>query len=367
MTLTPTSPLSGLELPPIYCPLESRVNPALPQVERWAAAWLAELRLCADRRELARVLGTHSADFYARFAPDAEADGLFTAALWVYWGFAFDDACCDRGRLSTRPAEFVPLAARLQRALELPGADDGADDRHTRALRDIAGRFPRLVGPVQIQRFTAAHRAWLSGVSWQIANQACSQSPGLDDYLTMRLHSAGGEPTFALLEIANGWDVPGTELDSPAVRALTEMAILVAALDNDRHSFHKELAGGQSDQNIYTVLRGEQPGLTLADAVHQANSLRDRVFCRFRALRERVRPRLGRSGRGYLDGLAYGIRGNAEWGLRVPRYLRVGAPLTGSEGLEDTEIVWADGPADPDPAPPRLPTIAWWWDRALEP
>ncbi len=67
----------------------------------------------------------------------------------------------------------------------------------------------------------------------------------------------GGEPTFALLELATGARVPDRDLHRPAVRALTEMAILVAALDNDAHSLHKELTGGQADQNVYTVLMQE--------------------------------------------------------------------------------------------------------------
>ncbi|WP_424923194.1 terpene synthase family protein, partial [Actinomadura rubrisoli] len=33
-------------------------------------------------------------------------------------------------------------------------------------------------------------------MAWQIANQAGARTPSLDDYVTLRLHSAGGEPTF---------------------------------------------------------------------------------------------------------------------------------------------------------------------------
>ncbi|MBG0831209.1 hypothetical protein HS041_25995 [Planomonospora sp. ID67723] len=350
--------MADLQPPPLFCPIDPAVNPAAQRVEQRAVAWVDEAGFCADPSERAWVIATKSADFYARFAPHAGEDGLLAAVLWVYWGFAFDDARCDSGHFSHHLAEFVPMAARVQRALERP-CPDAADDAYARALHDIATRFRRTATPVQFHRFVAAHRAWLAGVTWQIANQATGTMPSLEDYITMRLHSAGGEPTFAMLEIANGMEVPAAEMDGPALRALTEMAILTAALDNDRHSLTKELSRRQTGQNVYTVLLHRHAG-SLAEAMHEAARLRDRVLCRFLRLRETVRPRLSTAAGCYVDGLAHGIRGNAEWGLRVPRYLSRG--FTPDEP-GDTPITWAEGPLDDRPL--TLPTVAWWWDPEL--
>ncbi|MFV2173010.1 hypothetical protein ACFHW2_25005 [Actinomadura sp. LOL_016] len=344
---------AGVDLPPIFCPLEAATNPACRVVERRAVAWMDEVGLCADARERARVIATHSTDFYSRFAPHADEDRLLPAVLWVYWGFAFDDAYCDAGHYSARPAEFVPIASRAQRALERPFPATG-DDRFAAAVQDIGARLRKLGTPVQFQRFVAAHRGWLTGVAWQVANQARGHMPDLEDYLTMRLHSAGGEPTFAMLEIAGGAEVPAAEMETPAMRALTEMAILVASLDNDRHSLAREVGQNPTVQNIYNVLLGHDGG-PLPVAVRTVAGLRDRVLLRFIGLRERLAPRLGAAGRGYVDGLAYGIRGNAEWGLRVPRYL-------GGDTAAAGEITWADRPMDDSTEPIPIPTIAWWWD-----
>jgi hypothetical protein len=252
------------------------------------------------------------------------------------------------------------MAARLQRSLELPGPTPAAD-RFAAALSDIGARFRQLCAPVQVRRFVDAHRAWLFGVGWQVANRASGGLPGLDDYLTMRLHSAGGEPTFAMLEIANGLEVPGPEMDAPAVRALTEMAILVAALDNDRYSFRRESLRLQTDQNVFTVLMSEL-GCSLEHAVHEATALRDRVMCRFIELRERVCHGASTALRGYLTGLGHGIRGNAEWGQRAPRYLSLGEL---PDDMTAPEITWADRPATGGPDPRPAPTIGWWWDRLI--
>ncbi|GHB01563.1 hypothetical protein GCM10010330_64740 [Streptomyces tendae] len=50
----------------------------------------------------------------ARIAPVADDDHLPAAALWVDWGFAFDDVRCDTGLL-TRPAgaQFKAPAGRV--------------------------------------------------------------------------------------------------------------------------------------------------------------------------------------------------------------------------------------------------------------
>ncbi|MFH8484050.1 terpene synthase family protein [Streptomyces longisporoflavus] len=307
------------------------------------------------------MIATHSADFFARFAPEAEDDDrLLAATLWVYWGFAFDDARCDAGPLSKRPAQFNALAGQVQRVCDAPFAV-GADP-YVGALRDIVDRFRSFAPPTQVRRFAQAHRAWLSGVAWQVGNQASGRMPGLDDYIAMRLLAAGGEPTFALLELATGAEVPDREMYRPAVRALTEMAILVAAADNDRHSLLKELSRNHTDQNLYTVLMAER-SLSLQEAVEAGAALRDRVLRRFLELHDRVRPTAGADLRTYLRGLRYGIRGNNEWGLRVPRYLSRGH---WPDEMEFSELYYASQPCDTRPGPVEgAPGIAWWWDPAL--
>ncbi|WP_199828827.1 terpene synthase family protein [Streptomyces sp. NRRL B-24085] len=305
-------------------------------------------------------MATHSADFYARFAPVADEDRLLAAALWVYWGFGFDDARCDSGPLSGRPAQFNALAGQVQRACETDSARP--DDRYARALQDIMRRIRSFTPPTQVSRFVHAHRAWLSGVAWQIGNQAVGRMPELDEFLSMRLLAAGGHPTFALLEIATGGDLSDRELYRPAVQALTEMAIMVASLDNDRHSLHKEMSRGHADQNIYTVLMAQR-ALPLQQAVHEANALRDRILVRFLQLHDRVRPTAGTELARYLQGLRHGMRGNNEWGMRVPRYLSLGR---WPDEREDLSLTFAQEPSDSRPGPVEgAPCIAWWWDADL--
>lgn len=348
------------DLPPTWCPLESAVHPRVREVEKRAEEWIRDSGMCADEHERAWAVATYSTDFYARFAPGADDDRLLATALWVYWGFAFDDARCDTGPLSSRPGQFAGLAGRVQRALEAPSARDRAE-RFVPPLQDIAARFRSFGTPVQVRRFADAHRAWLSGVTWQIGNQANGRMPDLDEYLAMRVLSSGGEPTFAMLELANGPEVPAEEMHHPAVRALTELAITTAALDNDRHSLRKEATRDNADQNLFTVLMHHRD-LTLQEAVDAGIAMRDRVLLRFLELHDRVRPRASEALACYLQGLRYGIRGNVEWGLRVPRYLSLGV---NPEAMADLELEWADAPAEDGGAPLDAPAVSWWWDDSL--
>ncbi|HEX2133473.1 MAG TPA: hypothetical protein VHH15_18140 [Actinophytocola sp.] len=339
--------------PPFFCPFPAAVHPDTAELERRSIDWIDDVRVHRTDRERARLVGSHSAEFYARFAPSGPTDHVLTAVLWVYWGFAFDDARCDAGPLSADPSGFLPMAGQVQRAAE---SGEAPDEPYAAALHTIVTRMRAQVSDTVVRRFTDAQRHWLYDVAWQVGNHAAGRMPTVPEYLTMRLGSSGGPPTIALLEIANAIEVPSREMDSPAVRALTEMTQLVAALDNDLHSYRKEIAETHTAQNIISVLCHHER-LEPAAALDAAVSIRDRVMLRFIALRERVRTGAGEELRIYLDGLGHAIRGNIDWAATVPRYV-TGAPDAVASPTRDE-------PHDPNPDPLPFPAVSWWWDRLL--
>jgi hypothetical protein len=339
----------GFKSPLFFCPIAPAVNPAIDSVERRAIQWIDDIGLVTNERDRARVLGTNSAEFYGRFAPDASEDELLVAVLWVYWGFAFDDARCDSGPMSDDPSAFLAMAGRLQRAME---DSEPPTDRFSIALHDIVQRMRTCASPTQVRRFIDAHRHWLYCVAWQIGNKAEGRMPGLDEYLAMRIGAAGGPPTIALLEIANKLEIPAREMDSPPVRALTEMTQLIAALDNDLQSYRKEAEETHTGQNIVNVLVHHE-NRAAQDAVTRAIAIRDRMMIRLLDLRDRVWPGASPELDVYLRGLGHAIRGNIDWAARVPRY----------QGDQRAEPVTTGRPHDDTAA--RLPVtgFSWWWDQ----
>lgn len=134
-----------------------------------------------DRRRVPADRRFAECRFLRTVRSGADDDRLPATALWVYWGFAFDDARCDDGPLSRRSAEFNAVAGRVRRALEAP-ADRADGERFIPPLQDIAGRFRSLGTTVQFHRFAAAHRTWLSGgVCWQVGNYAHGHMPSLGE------------------------------------------------------------------------------------------------------------------------------------------------------------------------------------------
>lgn len=344
------SPLG--ELPGFYCPIEPAIHPDVASIEEKAYEWLAERDHFGS--DPARVRRSRSAEFCARMTPHGLRDRLQIAVEWAYWGFAFDDAYCDSPPWNTRTAAFARLAGRLLRMLESPGSEVPEPHDYLRPLADLAERFARVGTPVQYRRWVLAQRAWLSGVLWQIGNQADAIMPSLDDYLAMRINSAAGEPVTAMIELVTGPEIPADELESPAVRACAEMARMLASLDNDIQSYAKDIQYDEADQNIVNVLVNQRRCLR-EDALHDATAIRDRIMCRFLDLREKTAPRRSGPTRRYLSDLGHVVRGNLDWGFRTPRYQVLGS--TPGER-------WADGPSD-DSADPPASTIAWWWDPRL--
>ncbi|WP_157405267.1 terpene synthase family protein [Actinopolyspora halophila] len=351
------------QMPPFYCPIEPALHPDVDMIEKRAIEWIDRVGIYRDETQRTRVIETNSAEFFSRFASEGIDDNVLLAAQWVYWGFAFDDVRCDRGPLSDRPDRFVQVAGRVQRVIEAPHSVDTADDPYLGALHDIGLTMRELATPTQVRRFIDAHRSWLHAVAWQIGNQARNEIPGLNDYITMRLGSCGGFPTMALLEIGNGAEVPAHEMDHPTVRAATEAALLTAGLDNDLHSYRRELQQQHTAQNIINVLIHHE-GHELERALLEAVGLRDRIMQLYLRLHAQLLPEASSELRTYLTCLGKGVRGNIDWALRVPRYNGSTPPDESSTEPQHRTPVCTDIPSDHTPGPPAaIPAISWWWNR----
>ncbi|WP_221360459.1 terpene synthase family protein [Streptomyces beigongshangae] len=337
-----------------FCPIEPSLHPDVHIVRERAESWLSHHGYFGSADNRPRSLATRSAEFSARMTPTAQTDRLQVAAEWTYWGFAFDDTFCDAEPWSGRPAEFAELSGRMGRMLEAPGYTP-TDSVHLQVLAELRDRFARFATPLQHRRWVLAQRAWLMGVTWQISNQSRGLMPSLDDYLAMRINSAAGEPVTSMIEMVNGAEVPSGEMELLSVRACTEMSRTLASLDNDLHSYAKDVRRREADQNIVNVIAGEQSCGTEA-AVRAAMGVRDRIMCRFLRVRAAVAGRASTATRWYLTDLGHVVRGNLDWGLSTPRYhLDVPAePVTS----------WAESPSDAGQDPPA-PCVAWWWDRSL--
>jgi hypothetical protein len=353
-----------VEVHPFFCPIDPATHPDEDLVAQRSGEWASAVGLVADEAELRRWLSSTSADFYGGMVPHADTDGYQLATDWVYWGFYFDDAHCDQGTNLTSPHRVVPVAARLLRMLDSGDERLCAGNRYLLGLCDLARRYQKFATPTQYDRWVTAQRRWLFGVVQQTTRRAAGMVPTLDDYLLTRLHEAGGPPTQSMFEVANRAEIPGSEMDSPPVRAITEAFWMIASLDNDLVSRHREVLEQQDRYNAVDIIARE---LSLPEeaATVELVRLRDRIMLLFLALRNQLAATASLPLRTYLDTLGHGIRANIDWSLRTPRYewLRPKDGPSGAEVRLRYRGTCTDTPSDARLAAPPLASVAWWWSQ----
>jgi hypothetical protein len=322
--------------------------------------------LCADERQRRRAMAANGAEFYGRITPQGDLDRLCIAADWIYWAGFFDDTRCDEGVSRERWDGFTVLASRLLRMLETMDPRVGEGDPCLTALHDIAVRFSRVASPVQINRWVEAQRKWLFGVAERRAMAARGATPGLDAYLTMRLWDAAGAPITSMIEMVNGSEVPGHEMDAPRVRAVAELAAMIGALDNDRISRFKEVHGDEGEHNLVNVMMSARR-CSPEEALRELVALRDRMMCLFLRLREEALSGASPALRRYLADLGHMIRGHIDWSFTAARYSTLYSPEGVPTGSVSLSIGWAPEPSDDRLTAPPLPSIAWWWGELPAP
>jgi hypothetical protein len=350
-----------VEIAPFFCPIDPVMHPRVQDVEEASADWAIRIGLCQTEAQLARLRGTHSAAFYAGMTPRGILERLQVAVDWVYWGFSFDDHRCDEGANAVDPTRFVSVAARLLRILETEDIALCDQDPYLLGLCDLAHRYRQLGTAVQARRWVAAHQLWLSGVIRQNTHRAHGGPTSVDDYIATRIHDCGGPPTQTMYEFVNGTEIPGSEMDSPPVRAITELFWLIAALDNDRVSRHKEILGQNDAYNLVDVI-ARCENCSEHDATQQMITYRDRLMCLFLRLRDQLAPGASAPLHTYLTSLGHGIRSNIDWSLAVPRY----NTLYASDGItRDVRIKLASScteqPTSESLEPLPWRSVAWWW------
>lgn len=344
--------MKDVTLQPVWCPIPGAIHAEADTVERLAVKWLDDFQPYSDEEERSRLLATRSAEIISRYAPGADVEKLVAAAVFLYLDFGFDDAFCDAPEVQSDPIAFFDAAEQYQCALEIqaPVPVVGSDRlrRYCTAQYRAAAQLRALATPLQCARYATYHRSWLAGVQAQITTNALRQPLNVSDYLRQRMLSSGGWTAFGQVEFT-GPEIPCDELNTPAVRALAEMMIVVASLDNDQHSALREQARGEISPTIFRCVR--QGGGTSSAA--EATALRDRVLTRFLLLRDRVKRDASPALRLLIDNLGYIIAGNVEWGTRVARYHGL--------HLSDVSLRRHAGPTDSADSPPGIDAIDWWW------
>lgn len=357
---------SELDIPPLWCPIEPQVHPAVGVIGDRIGPWAA--RLGFEQRSLLRGAATHSADWACRVAPDGEQERLQWMADWTYWAFITDDQFTDSGPTMDKPHAWNPFICRLIDYGTHPESRSETLDTDPFALgfRDLVMRLESFA-PNRLSEWISAHYMWLLGSACSVSDRSAGRTRDLEEQLVIGPMDRAEALTTLFIEIVEGTQLPLNERRIPAVRAVTQAAQLLHCFYNDLASYRHELRQNSPESNFVHILQTEHR-CHPQDAMVLAVRFLDRVMMLFVRLRDQLCRTAGPELCRYLDQLSHKIRGNSDYQVRAPRYtttLDIDTDSNAPRGIQfPTSPIYeySDQPSDARLAPPAA-AISWWWDQ----
>ncbi|MFJ9619467.1 terpene synthase family protein [Streptomyces noursei] len=342
--------------PSLYCPFPLEIHPQLERIRARTNEWLTRWGICVDDAHLQRLLRLDTGFLAGAGMPRGDEGRVQIVSDLMLWETAIDDLF-DETALGKDPSECAVVAAKVQRAVEAPKPHVYEEEPLAAALRDIRTRLEAAgATAVQIARWLQAMRTYLfgsvTGVFYRARMQTCDPST----YMTHRLDSIGTLPITSLMDFAEGFHLSAAEWGEPAVRALTELTILLTGIQDDiidasgnRLRDTDEVVSGFGDLNIVDLIARERD-LSHERGLAQAIALHDALISRMAALGDAVARQGSPELIAYVRTQRSYVRSCFEWYHRIDRYgVRAdSAPVapTPSHGFD----------------PLSIPSIACLWD-----
>lgn len=354
---------STLVVPPLWCPIEPRVHPAVDQIEERIRPWFAGFGL--DRRSLKRGQTSRAATWTCRVAPDGDEHRLQLFADWVCWAFVFDDYFTDCGPMMADPAAYNPMVCQMLAHLEHPELSPLDGNRFSLALRDLSVRMRACAPASLVQQWIADHYRWLLGSACSVSDRSAARIRSLDEHLIVGVLDRAEHITTLMIQFCEATDLPPRESARPHVQAITGAAQVLHAGYNDVASYWHERHQHSLESNLVHILQREHR-CSPQDAMAEAVAVLDGIMLLFVELREQLARTAGPELCRYLDQLAHKIRGNSDFQRTAPRYTTTldvdsATPQQAPAAPATPLYEYADKPSIVRRDPPAR-AISWWWD-----
>lgn len=307
------------QLPALYFPHPSSINPCAAQVQHAINAWMNKHGYLQTEQAARRFAAGKFAWVTARAHPYAAEADVELVATYMSWLFLVDDLC-DEADLGRNPEALRALHMRLIDEMRHPRRT-GNTDSVIVGLVDVWAQIIAKGSPQWIARFIHTFEDYARGCQWEAQNRALQIVPSLEDYLHMRRKTSALDIFFDLIELADEIDLPLSVLQNEHIKTLKVMANDGVAWFNDIVSLEKELRTGDV-HNLVVVLQHEKK-LTLQDAINAAAEMfnaRMEAYLALEAERPHFDAAVDSELQRYLDGLRYWVRGNMDWSFETGRY-----------------------------------------------
>jgi hypothetical protein len=315
-----TAGVPGVETLLVDCPFPDRSSPYGADAAAYVAEVAAEVGV-RGRAGAAVLHGIALGEAAALTYPDAEAERLRVAALWIAFLVLFDDTWGD---LLTLDEGWLEPVLEQHRAIQeiLDGRTaTHADDPLSRLLGRVLADIHRIAPRWDDSRLRHEIRRYLSATLWELDLRDRGKVPDLTSYLRMRRVFSTMTVQLELDHFVCRLRLPERVRTHPCVQLLDMAVADYGCLANDLYSFEQERAHGLS-ANVVTVLQHEY-GWDVGTARTHARRLCSRALETF----QDIRTRPARFGLAEDDGLrryfahyeAF-MSAAARWPARSARY-----------------------------------------------
>lgn len=360
------------EMPELYMPFTTRMNPQLDVARRHLNAWAREMGIATKVSVLPQWDEAHveAADFplcAAASHPNGTMEELDVTSAWFTWATYFDDYFPMR---FGHTRDFVGAKAFMDRLSAFMPLDSATTPMPTnpveRGLGDLWPRTTALMSDDRRLRFRGHVQDMLDSWLWELANHIQNRIPDPVDYIEMRRATFGSELGMSLSEPDRGEDIPRDIYRTRPMRALVNSAADATAMVNDMVSYRKEIEREGELNNAVLVLQ-QFLECDLQDAVNAVSDLRTARLRQFEHVRDTelptlfdqfdLDPKAREALLGYVENLENWTSGVIHWHLMTPRYHDPGPQqvssarlvLAGPKGL---------GTSGARPRPPRPDDLA---------
>jgi hypothetical protein len=284
-------------------------------LERGTIEWLTRFGLITTPED-AQTIQEFECGLYGGLSSPASnlRDGLILTefvSLWLY----FDDRVIEDSEAWSLedPVAFTGT----QPAFKGPSG-------FLNAWNDLCDRMRRTQSEEWMTRLGESLKAWIGNAKRETENARVYQQSGalppFETMLDIRTVSIGMYPTFYLIEMAEGWELPRSVHESEAIRDLKRLASRLVGYGNDVGGLAKDLAGRWP--NLVVALK-EERGLSLEEAFDQVTRMHNREVEAFDAAACRLPtwgPDLDAQVRGFVQAVRHSVLGFTLWESLATRY-----------------------------------------------
>lgn len=306
------------QLPGLYCPFPSALNPHVAKADKHTSNWVNKHQLVPSSAVWNNYQRQKFTWMVARMFPTADLNALSIAADLNTLLFILDDQFDGQDEASSalrQRDQFEQLVTALidimkhnkQISLEKGGPVLSAVSDFWKRIRKLGtlGWQVRFIESLQ-QAFAAN--------LWRIENVNRLQQPSLEEYMKWRPIFSGASFFAYLPEAIEGLRLPDYVFLDATIQRLIQLCSNTICWANDLFSFNKESEQGDEMNMVMLIKNNSQ--CSLEGAIQQAVNIHDTEVQQFMELAQKL-PSFGsitdEQLSRYIQSLSVMMRGNIDW------------------------------------------------------